>query len=134
MLFRWADLTITVRDERVESGNRGWEDCTIAGSGKGRSLRDQVFGRRNNRLAFNTSEIFFNARRVDMLKWPNAKKSKPTSPTQSTLNCREDGWDGVLTTRGIYLHSLAQPVYHSSLTKSISRSLYQDTRIDSLLT
>ena len=91
MLFQWVDLTIIVRDERVEPGDGGWEDYTVARSGKGRSLRDRVFGRRNNRLAFN--EFFFEARKVDILKWPNTKKSKPTLPTQSTLNYREDGWD-----------------------------------------
>ena len=91
MPFRWVDLTIAVRNERVEPGDGGWADYTVARSGKARSLRDRVFGHRSNRLAFNG--FFFEARKVDMLKWPNAEKSKPTLPPQSTLNSREDGWD-----------------------------------------
>ena len=91
MLFRWVDLTTAVRNERVEPGDGGWEDYTTARSGKGRSLRDRDFGRRSNRLALN--EVFFEAGKVDMLKWHNTKKSKPTLPTQSTLICRQAGWD-----------------------------------------
>ena len=90
-MFPWVDLTMTVRDERVEPGDGGWEDYTVARSGKARSFRDRVFGRRSNRLAFN--EVFLEAAKVDISKWPHAEKSKPTLPTQSTLKYREDGWD-----------------------------------------
>ena len=82
MLFRWVDLTIAVRNERVEPGDGGWEDYTITRSGKRRSLRDRVFGRRSNRLAFN--EVSFELREVDMLKRPNAKKQANLATTVNT--------------------------------------------------
>ena len=98
---------IAVRNESVEPGDGGWEDYTIARSGKGRSLRDRVFGRRSNRLVFN--KVFFKARNVDMLNWPNAKKSKPTLPPPSTLTVgRTDGMS--LEDKRKYLRSLARPL------------------------